>query len=43
MASDIHLIWLDGAAYRELTPPYLPGGEEEKLGQDILDQAARFW
>ena len=30
-------------AYRELTPPYLPGGKEEKLGQEILDQAKLFW
>ena len=30
-------------AYRELTPPYLPGGKEEQLGQEILTQAKLFW
>jgi len=30
-------------AYRELTPPYLPGGREEGVGADILTQSARFW
>ena len=30
-------------AYRELTPPYLPGGGEQQLGQDILCQAEQFW
>jgi len=30
-------------AYRELTPPYLPGGREENVGKDILEQAEKFW
>ena len=31
-------------AYRELTPPFLPGGEHhEAFGEDILDKAAKFW
>jgi len=30
-------------AYRELTPPYLPGGKEEGVGREILDKAALFW
>ena len=30
-------------AYRELTPPYLPGGDQEEDGSLILEQARRFW
>lgn len=30
-------------AYRELTPPYLPQGEENEIGSDILNQASVFW
>lgn len=30
-------------AYRELTPPYLPGGANEEVGAQVLEQAARFW
>ena len=30
-------------AYREFTPPYLPGGSEEKVGREILEKAAQFW
>ena len=30
-------------AYRELTPPYLPGGVEETLGSEILSRAEQFW
>jgi alkylated DNA repair protein alkB family protein 4 len=30
-------------AYRELTPPYLPGGEREELGREILERAELFW
>jgi len=30
-------------AYRELTPPYLPGGPEEATGADIIQQATKFW
>jgi len=30
-------------AYRELTPPYLQGGEHETIGRDILEKAALFW
>ena len=30
-------------AYRELTPPYLPGGRWEALGADILARAEVFW
>jgi len=29
-------------AYRELTPPYLPGGQEQELGQEILQKAEIF-
>lgn len=30
-------------AYRELTPPYLPGGAEEGVGGEILRQAQLWW
>jgi len=30
-------------AYRELTPPYLPGGEEQNLGAEILEKAKQWW
>ena len=30
-------------AYRELTPPFLPGGEWAGLGAEILQQAGRWW
>nr|ALS04143.1 alkylated DNA repair protein alkB-like protein [Acartia pacifica] len=30
-------------AYREFTPPYLPGGELEGIGGDILNAATNFW
>jgi len=30
-------------AYRELTPPYLPGGSEETTGAEIIHQAKQFW
>ena len=30
-------------AYRELTPTFLPGGGQEKLGEEILRQAEIFW
>jgi len=30
-------------AYRELTPPYLPGGSEETTGAEIIKQAIKFW
>ena len=30
-------------AYRELTPPYLPEGEHEALGAEILAKAENFW
>ena len=30
-------------AYRELTPPYLPGGEEQEVGAAILEQAQNWW
>ena len=30
-------------AYRELTPPFLPGGRHEKLGQEILNNAKVFY
>ena len=30
-------------AYRELTPFYLPGGNEENVGSEILAQASLFW
>jgi len=30
-------------AYRELTPPYLPGGDHESIGNDILEKAKLFW
>jgi len=29
-------------AYRELTPPYLPGGQEHHLGKEILEKAEIF-
>ncbi len=30
-------------AYRELTPPYLPGGRHQEQGREILQRAAVFW
>ena len=30
-------------AYREFTPPYLPGGRDELLGKEILRIASEFW
>ena len=30
-------------AYRELTPPYLPSGEHEAVGAEILAKAENFW
>lgn len=30
-------------AYRELTPPYLPGGERYDEASKILDNAMMFW
>ncbi len=30
-------------AYRELTPPYLPGGDKESEGSEILRRAEAFW
>jgi len=30
-------------AYRELTPPYLPGGKEDVVGGEILEKAEIFW
>ena len=30
-------------AYRELTPPYLPSGEHEAIGAEILAKAENFW
>ena len=30
-------------AYRELTPPYLPGGREDTLGSEILSNAQLSW
>lgn len=30
-------------AFREFTPPYLPGGEFESIGCDILKMSSRFW
>lgn len=30
-------------AYREFTPPYLPGGADEEIGKQILDRAKEFW
>ena len=30
-------------AYRELTPPYLPTGEHEAIGAEILAKAENFW
>uniref|UniRef100_A0A1E1W9W6 Uncharacterized protein n=1 Tax=Pectinophora gossypiella TaxID=13191 RepID=A0A1E1W9W6_PECGO len=30
-------------AYREFTPPYLQGGEYEKIGDDVREKAMLFW
>lgn len=30
-------------AYRELTPFYLPGGDQEDYGKEVLEQARLFW
>lgn len=30
-------------AYREFTPPYLPGGVHEDIGREILNKAKEFW
>eukprot|EP00088_Acartia_fossae_P031885 TRINITY_DN32683_c0_g2_i1.p1 TRINITY_DN32683_c0_g2~~TRINITY_DN32683_c0_g2_i1.p1 ORF type:complete len:312 (+),score=29.87 TRINITY_DN32683_c0_g2_i1:18-953(+) len=30
-------------AYREFTPPYLPGGSLYSIGEDILAEACKFW
>jgi len=30
-------------AYREFTPPYLPGGEEYEVGRQVLQNAELFW
>lgn len=30
-------------AYREFTPPYLPGGEKEEIGSCILNMSDKFW
>lgn len=30
-------------AYRELTPPYLPGGKDYGVGEEILGNAEKFW
>lgn len=30
-------------AFREFTPPYLPGGEKEKIGIDILNITDNYW
>lgn len=30
-------------AYRELTPTYLPQGEQQEIGREILTEAAKFW
>lgn len=30
-------------AYREFTPPYLPGGQDEDAGKKVLEKAAKFW
>jgi len=30
-------------AYRELTPPYLPGGRDQAIGDIIVDRAKQFW
>ncbi|KAK6638056.1 hypothetical protein RUM44_008481 [Polyplax serrata] len=30
-------------AFREFTPPYLPGGESESKGSDILKMSNEFW
>ena len=30
-------------AYREFTPPYLPGGDDYKVGTEVLKNAELFW
>jgi len=30
-------------AYREFTPPYLPGGEDYTVGKEVLENAELFW
>jgi len=30
-------------AYREFTPPYLPGGDDYKVGMEVLENAELFW
>ena len=30
-------------AYREFTPPYLPGGKDASIGAEIINRAQLFW